>query len=381
MIVHLDADAFFASVEQAERPELRGKAIAVGGERRGIIASASYEARACGVYTPMPSQKARKVCPQLIIVHGEFRKYRSYSRRMFDLAEEFTPHVERSSIDEGYFDLSSNPRITPLAAAGALQDRIQSELGIPVSLGIGANKLVAQIASKLNKPRALVEVPRGQEAAFLAPLGCHWLPGVGPKFAGRLREVGLHFVWQIAEAPLPFLAQVAGNYAGQLQAFARGIDRRTVSIEHEDAKSYGTQETFGENVQNKTFVLRTLRTMADELMSKLRRDGKMARTVTVRLRYSDMRDVSHAASFPAPTDLETDLYPILPRLLRETWRRRATVRLAGLRLSNICEPAMQGELLLDNDARRRVRQHDAARLLDDFRARSLPLVRGHALEG
>jgi len=379
MIVHLDAYAFFVSVEQAENPDLRGKPVAVGGELRGIIASASYEARKFGVYTPMPSAKAKKVCPQLIIVHGDFRRYRDYSRRMFDFAEKFTPFVERTSIDEGYFDLGSNPHTDPVTAAKRLQQRIWNELGITVSLGIASNKLVAQVASKLRKPNALVEVPAGEERTFLAPLECHWLPGVGPKLSARLREVGLRFIWQIAEAPMPFLAQVTGNYAMQLQQHARGLDTREVIADPGDAKSYGMQETFGENVTSKPFILQTLHTMADELMSKLRRDRKAARTVTVRLRYNDMRDVSHAISFPAATNLETDIYPLLPRLLRETWERHTSVRLVGLRFTNLQEAQIQGELPLDAASARRTRQYDAARLLDEMRARALPLVRGHSL--
>ena len=380
MIIHLDADAFFASVEQAEDASLRGIAMAVGGERRGIIASASYEARKRGVYTPMPSARAREVCPELVIVPGDFAKYRRYSTRMFDLAEDYTPEVERTSIDEGYFDLSSNPRTDPRNAAIQLQQRIATELGITVSLGIGSNKLIAQIASKIRKPNALVEVPLGTERDFIAPLECHWLPGVGPKFATRLRAAGLRHVYQIADAPLAYLAQLAGNYAPTLQSYARGIDERRVISEPDDAKSYGAQETFGENVSDADVVLSTLRDMADALMSKVRRDGKAIRTVTVRVRYRDMSDVSHAVSLKTVTNLETDVYPLLPRLLRETWKKeRGSLRLVGLRFSNIGLPLLQTELPFDGARPNRQRQRDAARLLDELRALSLPLKRGHAV--
>lgn len=380
MIIHLDADAFFASVEQAENPELRGKAMAVGGERRGIIASATYEARNCGVYTPMPSARARQVCPELIIVRGDFAKYRRYSQAMFAFADEITPIVERTSIDEGYLDVSGLRSSTPWAAAESLQGRVARELGITVSLGIGSNKLIAQIASKLRKPNALVEVPAGTEREFLAPLGVHWLPGVGPKLATRMREVGLHTVGQVAEAPLELLAQVSGSFASELRQFALGIDRRVVISEREDAKSFGAQETFDENVTDQAWTLRRLRTMADELMSKVRRERKAIRTITVRVRYSDMSDSAHGISLAAGTDLETDIYPLLPRLLRETWKRHESVRLVGLRFSNVMEPAIQAELPFSTGAVRRSKQADAARLLDELRARSLPLVRGHTLE-
>ena len=161
MIVHLDADAFFASVEQAADSKLRGKAMAVGGQKRGIIASASYEARKMGVYTPMPTARARKICPQLIVVPGDFAKYEQFSRFMFSYAEDFTPTVERGGLDEGYLDLGSNRKHRAVDAAAELRKTIYDVLKISVSFGIGQNKLVSQIASKLNKPAAFREVAVG----------------------------------------------------------------------------------------------------------------------------------------------------------------------------------------------------------------------------
>src|SRR5436309_204998 len=164
-IVHLDADAFFASVEQAADPRLRGKPVAVGGEKRGIIASASYEARKCGVYTPMPTVRARRLCPRLIIVPGDFEKYERFSRWMFSYAYDFTPDVEVGSIDEGYLDLSG-ARKPAVTIAETLQRAIRQSLKLSVSEGIGSNKLICQIASKLHKPAAFQFVPPGQESAF-----------------------------------------------------------------------------------------------------------------------------------------------------------------------------------------------------------------------
>ena len=222
-------------------------------------------------------------------------------------------------------------------------------------------------------------MPLGTEREFLAPLECHWLPGVGPKLAARLREHGLRIVADIARAPDELLAPAAGSYAPRLRQFAAGEDDRELVCDRDDAKSYGMQETFDRNVGEKAVILQTLIGMADDLMSKVRHDAKAIRTITVRLRYADMSDVSHAMSLDSPTDLETDVYPLLPRLLRETWKRRALVRLAGLRFSNIQENLIQEELPLDTAARRRTRQRDAVRLLDEFRARNLPLTRGHGL--
>src|ERR1700685_1038023 len=179
-IVHLDADAFFAAVEQAADPKLRGRPVAVGGEKRGIIASASYEARKFGIYTPMPTARARKLCPKLIVLSGNFELYEQFSGWMFSYAYDFTPDVEQTSIDEGYFDLSAT-RKSPVEIALTIRKAIGQKLKITVSEGIGTNKLVSAVASKLNKPRAFNEVPAGNEAAFLHPLPTQWLPGVGPK--------------------------------------------------------------------------------------------------------------------------------------------------------------------------------------------------------
>ncbi len=380
MIIHLDADAFYASVEQAENPALRGKAMAVGGIHRGIIASASYAARARGVYTPMPTASARRVCPELIVVHGEMEKYSRYSRRLFSFVEEFTPLIERTSIDEGYFDVSGHRTLSAREIAERLKARARDDLGITISLGIGENKLVSQIAAKLRKPDALVEVPRGTARDFLAPLEARWLPGIGPKAAERLRAAGLLTIRDVAEAPPEKLSQAAGSYAAQLREFALGIDEREVEVEREEAKSYGVQDTFSENIAERDAILAKLRTMADGLMARVRADGKAIRTATVKVRYPDFTDESHAATLDEATDLETDIYPHLARLLRGAWKRREPLRLVALRFSNVCDPISQAELPLDADARRRAHQHKAARLLDELRAKALPVTRGNALE-
>src|SRR5579871_6662202 len=200
-IVHLDADAFFASVEQAADARLRGKPVAVGGEKRGIIASASYEARKFGVYTPMPTVRARKLCPKLIVLPGDFERYEQFSNWMFSYAYDFTPDVEQTSIDEGYFDLSGT-RKPANEIALTIKKAINQRLKITVSEGIGTNKLVSAVASKLMKPAAFHEVLPGNEATFLHPLPNRWLPGIGPKTSVRLNSAGLAQICHVASAPL-----------------------------------------------------------------------------------------------------------------------------------------------------------------------------------
>src|SRR5438094_831548 len=226
-IIHLDADAFFASVEQAADARLRGKPIAVGGEKRGIIASASYEARRFGIYTPMPTALARRLCPRLILLPGDFEKYELFSRLMFSYAYDFTPDVEIGSIDEGYFDLT-RARQPAVSIAETIRHAIRQALKLSVSEGIASNKLVSQIASKLKKPSAFEFVPPGHEAPFLSPLPNQWLPGVGPKTANQLNAAGLARVGQIAHTPADLLSLLVGSLASQLRRFACGLDERPV---------------------------------------------------------------------------------------------------------------------------------------------------------
>src|SRR3954468_21333295 len=200
-IVHLDADAFFAAVEQASDPKLRGKPIAVGGERRGIIASASYEARKFGVYTPMPTVRARKLCPKLIVLPGDFERYEQFSNWMFGYCYDFTPDVEQTSIDEGYYDLTCTKK-APVEIALKVRHAISQKLKISGSKGIGSNKLVSAIASKITKPCGFKEIFPGAEQEFLFPLANKWLPGIGPKTGARLDSAGLAQIGHIAGMPL-----------------------------------------------------------------------------------------------------------------------------------------------------------------------------------
>src|SRR5882672_8775808 len=252
-IVHLDADAFFAAVEQAADPKLRGKPIAVGGEKRGIIASASYEARRFGVYTPMPTVRARSLCPKLIVLPGDFERYEQFSNWMFGYCYDFTPQVEQTSIDEGYFDLSGT-RKPAAEIARTIRRAIGQRLKITVSEGIGTNKLVSAVASKLTKPAAFYEVPPGNEAAFLHSLPNKWLPGVGPKTSVRLNAAGLVEIHQIAATPLSLLELLLGNQASTMLQFANGIDERPLLPTREPQKSFGHQETFAADLTDEDYI-------------------------------------------------------------------------------------------------------------------------------
>ncbi len=377
-IVHLDADAFFASVEQAADPRLRGKPVAVGGEKRGIIASASYEARKFGIYTPMPTTLARRLCPRLILLPGDFDKYELFSRLMFSYAYDFTPDVEIGSIDEGYFDLTG-ARKPALSIAETIRQAIRQALKLSVSEGIGSNKLISQIASKVNKPAAFRFVPPGGEAGFLAPLANKWLPGVGPKTASQLNAAGLAHIGQIAQTPADLLGLLVGRLAPQLRSFARGIDDRPVVPVRAPAKSYSEQETFAADTTDEEFLEATLRRMADKLMAKVRADGKSIRTLTVKVRYNDMDEEQASASLNEPTDLETEIYGEISRLLRKAWRRRVSLRLVSLKLSNLYDGRFRGLLALDAPARQHEAQQRLADVVDALREKygRGVVLRGH----
>lgn len=379
-ILHLDADAFFVSVEQAHDPTLRGRKCAVGGRERGIIASASYEARACGVYTPMPTAKALQVCPDLLLIEHGVGHYGAVSRRMFDLCETLTPYVQRNSVDEGYLDLGPCRLPTSAAVEQAgrdLQRRIWEELQIPVSIGLARNKLVAQIASKLRKPRGFVVVPVGTEAAFLAPLPIGKLPGVGTKTEEHLVAHGLTHVRDLLSRTESELEALCGRQWRELQAAARGEDDRPVETREEDAKSYSQQETFARDIGDRAEIERIAKRMIDELLPKIRADRKRVRTLTLKVRYPDFTQEAHGASLAEATDLEAPFYPLVVPLLRAAWKSSRPLRLICVRFSGVTDGPEQLEMFGQTDEKRR----QLARVLDQLndRGRAAVVRHGHQL--
>lgn len=379
-IVHLDADAFFVACEQTRDPSLRGKRCAVGGRGRGIISSASYEARACGVYTPMPTSRAIAVCPDLIVIPHTSGLYREMSRRMFELCERLTPLIQRNSIDEGYLDLSPCGYATP----GVLERRVRTlqaqmwdELGLPVSFGIAANKLVAQIASKLNKPRGFVVVPAGTEAEFLAPLSIGRMPGIGGKTEAALAVEGIRRVSDLFGKSSHELKRIFGmDWSGML-ARGRGEDDRPVEVEPGDAKSYSQQETFGENIGDFDEIVRRVKGMIDDLMPKIREDGKRVRTMTIKVRYPDFSQSTQGHSIEEATDLENVFCAWAEPLLRSAWTKRRPLRLVSVRFSNVEDADLQLDMFAQDEERRR----RLAKALDNLnRSRTRGIVRhGHQL--
>jgi len=379
-IVHLDADAFFVSCEQARDPSLVGTKCAVGGSERGIISSASYEARACGVYTPMPTSRAIKVCPELILIKHTSGLYGEVSRKMFDICETVTPTVQRNSIDEGYMDIGPCALGSLEAVERVVRDlqrRIWNQLRIPVSMGIAANKLVAQIASKLRKPKGFVVVAPGTEGEFLTPLPVGRLPGIGVKTEASLSQRGIRLVGDLFTRSEREMAEAFGNGWRGVLEMARGVDESPVETEDEDAKSYSKQETFFTDVSDFAEVEKVAKRMLDELMPKVRADGANVRTLTLKVRYPDFTQESHGTSLESATDLEGAFYPLVAPLLRGAWKLKRPLRLVSVRLSGVEAGPVQLEMFAQADEKRR----KLAGILDKLNqgGRDSVVIHGHQL--
>lgn len=355
-IAHFDADAFFTSVEQAADRRLRNRPVAVGGGRRGIIACASYEARAKGVYTPMPTSQARQRCPDLIILPGRFDLYEEFSRNIFGLCREITPMVEKTSIDEGYLDLTPSRWKGPAGVVERLRkldQDISGWLKITVSQGLGANKLISQIASKLHKPHGFITVPAGQEKPFLAPLPLHHLPGIGPRTLEQLRDSGFFRIGDLLTSPREDLQPIFGKQTEAIRQMARGEDDRRILPEAPPAQSLSQQKTFVADLGEEPIVHHEAKVLLTDLLTRLRGQNKQARTLSLRLRYCDWETCERSQSLNEPSDLESDFLSLLPPLLNRAWQRRVRIRLLALKLDNLYQTQEQTTLWPDHNTRRR----------------------------
>ncbi len=355
-ILHLDLDAFFVAVERLRDPRLVGRPVVVGGrpEQRGVVASASYEARRFGIRSAMPTAQALRLCPDLIIVPAHRRLYRHYSDRVMAILNEITPLVEPISIDEAFLDITGCERLwgPPAELAARLQARIETELGLSASLGVAANKLVAKIASDLRKPHGLVIVPPGEEAAFLAPLPVERLWGVGPVTARRLRNMGITTIGDLAARPVHELVARFGAQGWELWRHAQGQDDRPVEPESEP-KSLSRETTFAQDVVNPERLRRTLLWLSEEVGIRLRRHRLRARTISIKLRYADFTTLTRQITLAEPTDQEQTIYHHAVNLWQKTWTRARPVRLLGIGVSNFSGPERQLSLFPTEDDRRR----------------------------
>jgi DNA polymerase-4 len=337
-ILHIDMDAFYASVEQRDTPALRGRPLAVGGrpDRRGVVAAASYEARAFGVHSAMPMATAVRLCPSLVIVPPDFARYKAASTAVFTIFREVTPLVEPLSLDEAYLDVTDNAWGEALGTAVAkrLKERIRADTGLTASAGVAPNKFLAKIASGWKKPDGLTVISPERVEPFLQQLPVDALWGVGPVTAKKLRARGIERLVDVRGADLQLLHDTVGSLAGWLRQLANGIDERPVEP-HREAKSSGSENTYPEDLTDLDQVRTEIAEMASHAIAWLTRRELVARTVTIKVRYDDFTTITRSHTAP-PTREEAELTARAVRLLDKTEAGSRPIRLLGVSVHNFC---------------------------------------------
>lgn len=364
-VIHADLDAFFAAVAILRQPELVGQPVIVGGspDGRGVVSSASYEARAFGVRSAMPAATAARLCPHGIFVKVPGEAIREYAERFREILYQFSPVVEIVSVDEAYLDASDSERLFGGAVelARQLKDKVFQETGLVVSLGIASNRLVAKIASDLDKPDGFRVVPHGEEAATFAPLPIERLPGIGPKTSTALRKIGIQTLGELAGAPEGALHSVAGRHADSLRKRARGESSKPVASDRGPQKTLGHERTFSRDLRGMAELRVPLFGLCERTGAELRRRSMVAGVVALKLRYDDFTTVSRQRALPEPTDAHQDIFNAASGLLAAALAERSSpVRLIGVRVAGMTEYALQLDLFTQN----RVRTQHLNRALD-----------------
>lgn len=353
----MDLDAFFASVEQLDHPAWRGKPVIVGGlpEERGVVSTASYEARPFGVRSAMPSAQAKRLCPHAIWTRGHFDRYREMSARVMSIIADETPFIDQVSIDEAFFDVTPGrfAAESPIAIVERIARRV-SELGITCSIGLGSNKTVAKIASERDKPRGLTVVPPGTEAAFLAPLPVRAMSGIGKAAEAALHKAGIRTLGALADAPLERLKPIFGTNAALVRDRAAGREISPVRAldDPDDVKSVSNERTFAHDLTAREDVYAALSLLGESVGRRLRRRGIAGRTVTVKVRYSYGNGHTAQRTLPHPTDDENLFVATAKELVDTLWQPGTPVRLLGIGVSDFRrDEGVQTDLFCEVDER------------------------------
>ncbi|MFA6464221.1 MAG: DNA polymerase IV [Desulfurivibrionaceae bacterium] len=355
-IIHLDMDAFYASVEILDNPALRGLPVVVGGNcNRGVVCAASYEARKFGVHSALPILTARKLCPQGVFLPVRMARYQEISRRIMEIFQRFTPLVEPLSLDEAFLDVTASQQLMGTAEDIAVQIRalVRETMGLTVSAGVGTSKLVAKIASDLNKPDGLTIVPTGQEELFLAPLPIGRLWGVGHTTRDALALIGVKTIGDLHRIPPAILTAKFGKAGLMLREAAQGIDLRPVEPRQE-AKSIGHEETFAEDLRDKKRIQQELLALCIKVGKRTRDKGLVGRTVTIKVKYRDFVQVTRSHTLDEPVADDRSLYQTGCQLLAKTEITLRPIRLLGISLSNLIPAEAPGQLSLFGQSRTRL---------------------------
>ncbi len=374
-VLHADMDAFYAAIEQRDDPALRGRPVVVGGaSERGVVAAASYEARVYGIHSAMPSVEARRCCPEAIFVRGDMAKYRRESRRIFEIFQRYSPLVEGLSLDEAFLDLTGSEKILgPVEnAAKQLRAEVRAETQLAVSVGVAPVKMVAKIASDLAKPDGLLIVEAERVQDFLEPLPVGRIWGVGPVAQKRLAQLGIRSIGQLARTPDAPLRQALGSWGPQAARLARGDDTREVES-YREAKSYGEENTFPDDVSDRARLVAASRTHAEAVARRLRRDRVSGRRVTLKLKLARRLGagryplLSRSLSLPTATDDGRVIADVARELLKRAELREA-VRLLGVAVSQL-EHTDSEQLTLLPSEQEDPRRKDLNRVIDAIQDR------------
>ena len=356
VVVHVDMDAFFAAIEQRDHPEYRGRPVVVGadpegGEGRGVVSTCSYEAREYGIHSAQPISEAYRRCPDAVFLPVRMDAYRQESRAIREIFSEFTPVIEPLSIDEAYLDITGSLRLFggKKQLARQLQHRIEERTGLTASLGVAPNKLVAKIASDLEKPEGLVIVEPGEVADFLRPMPVSRLWGVGPKSRRKLEKLGIHTIGDLAARDPEVLEARFGAHGREMWRRAQGRDDRPVQPESE-TKSVGHEHTFESDTADPELLASTLMRLSEKVAQRLRADRLRGRTVTTKLRFEDFTTLTRASTLDRHTDSAPEIYGVASRNLERVNMRRRKVRLIGVTVSGLKESDLRQSSLFGSSA-------------------------------
>jgi DNA polymerase-4 len=345
-VLHVDLDAFYVSMELLRHPDLRGTPVIVGGlGQRGVVSTCSYEARAYGVRSAMPTARARQLCPHATYLHPDFAYYGPASKQFHAILRDYTPLVEPAGADESYMDVAGSNLLFGDAETIAkdIRRRVREEIGITTSVGLSVNKLVSKVASDAGKPDGLVVVPAGAEAAFLAPRPIRDLPMVGPKTAGALASMGVHTIGDLAALPVAALEAKFHRHGRELRDRALGIYDAPVHSDHGAAKSISRETTFGEDEPSGDRLRAVLRGQAERVAADLGRQARSARTVTLKLRFPPFETLTRSSTANGTLELADEIYDAAVALLVRAWGENGyrPVRLIGVGVTNLQERARQ----------------------------------------
>lgn len=363
IITHFDLDSFFVSVEILNNPSLKGKAVFVGGSERGVVTACSYEARKFGIYSGMPSKMALQLCPHAIVLKGTRGEYSKFSRWVTQIIAAKAPLFEKASIDEFYLDLTGMDKFfNPLQWTIDLRKQIMDETQLPISFGMGSNKMIAKMATNEAKPNGYLQVPFGKEKEFLAPFPVNKIPGVGDHTYEVLKAMGIYTINDISVKTKEELEERLGKWGVDLWQKSYGLHYGEVAQYHE-AKSVSSENTFDENKTDHEFLMGELVRLSEKIAFELRKDGKVAGCIAVKIRYPDFETTSRQTTVPF-TCADDEIIPVVKELFHKLHRKGQPIRLLGVRLSELTNEAVQANLFDDVE-----KKSDLYKAIDDVKKR------------